>query len=251
MAQILLGAMSYLIPVVMGGGPAAVRATNRDLDAGGALRVSLTNLGLLVCVLPVPSLVRVIASVLVLTALASFVPLLLLALRRRRTTPADARGSTPRPRGQSTGLAVVGLALVMIAVAFGGSLDPASLTGPSQSAAGDVIAAGSTTTVTVEAHDMRFTPSRIEVPAGGRLVIMVKNTDRTDVHDLVLQTGHDTGRLAPPRVGGHRRRGDRARSQRLVLGGRTPADGHGLGHRGGRRAARRDRPGHPTGDRYF
>lgn len=196
-AQVLLGALSYLIPVVMGGGPAAVRATNRDLDAGGALRVSLTNLGLIVCVLPVPSLVRVVASALVLAALASFVPILLRAIRRRRTGPADTRETTPRPLGQTTGMAVVGLALVMTAVAFGGSLDPASLGGQPQSAADGVIATGHTTTVTVEAKDMRFTPSRIEVPVGDRLVVTVKNTDRTDVHDLVLETGHDTGRLAP------------------------------------------------------
>jgi nitrite reductase (NO-forming) len=196
-AQVLLGALSYLIPVVMGGGPAAVRATNRDLDAGGALRVSLTNLGLLLCVLPVPSLVRVVASALVLAALASFVPILLRAIRRRRTAPADARETTPRPLGQTTGMAVVGLALVMTAVVFGGSLDPASLGGSPQSAADGVIATGHTTTVTVEAKDMRFTPSRIEVPVGDRLVITVENTDRTDVHDLVLETGHDTGRLAP------------------------------------------------------
>lgn len=196
-AQVLLGAMSYLIPVVMGGGPAAVRATNRDLDAGGALRVSLTNLGLLVCVLPVPSLVRVVASMLVLAALASFVPILLRAIRHRRTAPAGARETTPRPLGQTTGLAVVGLALVVTAVAFGGSLDPTGLGGPPQSAADGVIATGHTTTVTVEAKDMRFTPSRIEVPVGDRLVITVENADRTDVHDLVLATGHDTGRLAP------------------------------------------------------
>ncbi len=196
-AQVLLGALSYLVPVVMGGGPAAVRATNRDLDAGGALRVSLTNLGLLVCVLPVPSLVRVVASVLVLAALASFVPILLRATRRRRTAPADARETTPRPLGQTTGMAVVGLALVMTAVAFGASLDPATLGGPPQSAADGAVVTGHTTTVTVEAKDMRFTPSRIEVPVGDRLVITVENTDRTDVHDLVLETGHDTGRLAP------------------------------------------------------
>ncbi|MDP2772739.1 MAG: multicopper oxidase domain-containing protein [Nocardioides sp.] len=196
-AQVLLGALSYLVPVVMGGGPAAVRATNRDLDAGGALRVSLTNLGLLVCVLPVPSLVRVVASALVLAALASFVPILLRAIRRRRTTPADARETTPRPRGQTTGLAVVGLALVMIAVAVGGSLDPDRLGGTPQSAADGAIATGHTTAVTVEAKDMRFTPSRIEVPVGDRLVITVENTDPTDVHDLVLDTGHETGRLAP------------------------------------------------------
>lgn len=196
-AQVLLGAMSYLIPVVMGGGPAAVRSTNRDLDAGGALRVSLTNLGLVVCVLPVPSLVRVLASALVLAALACFIPLLLLAIRRRRTTPTGPRESAPRPRGQSTGLAVVGLALVMLAVSAGGSLDPSSLAGQPRSAADGVIATGRTTTVTVEAKDMRFIPSSIEVPVGDRLVVTIENTDQTDVHDLVLETGHDTGRLAP------------------------------------------------------
>ncbi len=196
-AQVLLGALSYLIPVVMGGGPAAVRATNRDLDAGGALRVSLTNLGLLVCVLPVPSLVRVVASALVLAALTSFVPILLRAIRRRPTAPADVGETTPRPLGQTTGMAVVGLGLVMTAVAFGGSLDPAGLGGPTQSAAHGAIATGHTTTVAVEAEDMRFTPSRIEVPVGDQLVIRVENTDLTDVHDLVLETGHDTGRLAP------------------------------------------------------
>lgn len=194
-AQVLLGALSYLIPVVMGGGPAAARATNRDLDAGGALRVSLTNLGLLVCILPVPSVVRVAASVLVLTALASFVPILLRAIRRRRTAPT--RETAARPVGQTTGMAVVGLALVMVAVALGGSLDPASLDGEPHSATDGVVATGSTTTVTVEAAGMRFTPSRIEVPVGDRLVITLENTDDTDVHDLVLETGHDTTRLAP------------------------------------------------------
>lgn len=33
--------------------------------------------------------------------------------------------------------------------------------------------------------------------AGDRLVITVRNADRADVHDLVLETGHSTGRLAP------------------------------------------------------
>ncbi len=200
-AQVLLGALSYLIPVVMGGGPAVVRSLNRDLDAGGALRVSLTNLGLLLCLLPVPSLVRVIASLLVLGALASFVPVLLWAIKRRHRpdppTKATQTTKTERPRGQNAGLAAVGLSLVMVAVALGGSFDTASLGGPAKSAAGGVAATGVVTEVTVEAKDMRFTPSRIEVQAGTTLIITVKNTDPVEVHDLVLETGHDSGRLAP------------------------------------------------------
>lgn len=194
-AQVLLGALSYLVPVVMGGGPAAVRSMNHDLDAGGALRVSLTNLGLVVCVLPVPSLVRVITSLLVLVALAAFVPVLMRAVRRRHRAEA-VPVTEPRPRGQNTGLAAVGLALVMVAVALGGSLDVASL-GMEKSAADGVAATGETVEVTVEARDMRFTPSSITVDAGDHLVITVKNTDPVEVHDLVLETGHDSGRLAP------------------------------------------------------
>ncbi|WP_241897450.1 multicopper oxidase domain-containing protein, partial [Brevibacterium epidermidis] len=49
----------------------------------------------------------------------------------------------------------------------------------------------------VEAKDMRFTPDSVDVPAGNRLVIELKNTDDQDVHDLVLDNGTDSGRLSP------------------------------------------------------
>jgi nitrite reductase (NO-forming) len=193
-AQVLLGALSYLVPVVMGGGPAAVRVGNRALDAGGALRVGLTNAGLVVCVLPVPSVVRVVASLLVLGALASFVPLLVRAVRLRHRGAAAAPDE--RPRGQNTGLAAVGVALAVLAVAIGGAVDPATL-GTASSAAAGVEPTGRTVEVDVVAADMRFTPDRIEVDAGDRLVITLVNEDDGDVHDLVLETGSDTGRIAP------------------------------------------------------
>jgi nitrite reductase (NO-forming) len=47
---------------------------------------------------------------------------------------------------------------------------------------------------------MRFTPSRIEVPRGDRLVVVVTNADDENVHDLVLETGARTSRLAPGRT---------------------------------------------------
>lgn len=80
---------------------------------------------------------------------------------------------------------------------MGGSFDPAALTGPARSAAAGVPPTGHTVRVSVTAAEMRFTPDRIEVTAGDRLVITVANTDDSDVHDLVLETGHDSGRLAP------------------------------------------------------
>jgi nitrite reductase (NO-forming) len=194
-AQVLLGALSYLVPVVLGGGPAAVRAANGALDSAGALRVALANVGLVWCLLPVPSVVRVVASVLVLGALASFVPLLLLAvcLRHRGTA-----GSAPaeRPRGQNTGLAAVGVALAVLAVAIGGAVDPAAL-GRTGSADAGVAPSGRTVEVEVVAKEMRFTPDSVEVAPGDRLVITLRNASSGDVHDLVLETGADTGRIAP------------------------------------------------------
>jgi len=204
-AQVLLGALSYLVPVVLGGGPTPVRAANEVLGRAGALRIVLANGGLLVAALPVPSLVRVLASVLVLVGLGSFLPLMFLAMRasrRAKAAPPAARGTvTPDPasRGRGVGHAAVGLGAVVLAVAVGVALDPAALgsTSGAGSGAAGVTPTGQVTHVTVRAGHMRFTPATIEVPAGNRLVVEVTNTDEHgDVHDLTLDTGAHTGRLA-------------------------------------------------------
>ncbi len=103
-AQLLFGALSYLIPSVLGGGPSVVRAASAWLDRATVLRVSVVNLGLLVCLLPVPSPVRIAASALVLGALVAFVPLLLRSISAsvaaRRTllaSVAEADGHGVRP----------------------------------------------------------------------------------------------------------------------------------------------------------
>lgn len=205
-AQVLLGALSYLIPVALGGGPTPVRAANVVLDRGAPLRLVVTNAGLMLCALPVPSTVRVLASVLVLVGLASTLPLLLLAVKASRrakagaTLPEPERARVPRtrPTGQASGLAATGLAAVAMAVAVGVAVDPAAIgTGNTVSAAAGVAATGETTTVKVEARDMRFTPATISVPAGNRLLIVLNNTDDQDVHDLVLDNGANSGRLSP------------------------------------------------------
>jgi len=51
--------------------------------------------------------------------------------------------------------------------------------------------------VQVEAANMRFTPSRIEVPVGTHLKISLRNTDPALVHDLVFANGAGGSRLAP------------------------------------------------------
>ncbi len=208
-AQVLLGASSYLIPVVLGGGPAPVRAATRVFDAGGPLRLVVTNLGLLVWTLPVPGPVRVPASVLVLGALAGFVPILVAAMRAsRRARTAPREEGTParppdgaRPAGRRAGLAAAGLAAVLVAASAGMALDQAGPGRAASTAAGGVSPTGHTTRVEVAAAGMRFTPATIGVPAGDRLVITVRNTGDGDVHDLVLDTGAESGRLAPGETG--------------------------------------------------
>lgn len=215
-AQVLLGSLSYLMPVVLGGGPAVSRRTSAELDRGAVVRVVLVNGGLVLFVAPVPSAVRVLVSFVVLGALVAFLVLAaraVLAARRPAASSDTLPGSVPGSRTADVdgadrhvgtppraGAAVVAIAVLAAAVVGGVALDPpaaglSTVAGATSAGAG-VAATGETTTVSVEAGDMRFTPDRIEVPAGNRLVVEVTNTDST-VHDLVLATGASSGRLAP------------------------------------------------------
>ncbi|HSN06432.1 MAG TPA: hypothetical protein VLV82_03730 [Candidatus Angelobacter sp.] len=83
-AQLLLGALTYLVPVVLGGGPAAARATGAVLDTAGRTRAVVVNAGLVLALVPLPDGVRTAVAVAVLLALASFLPLALRAVVVRR-----------------------------------------------------------------------------------------------------------------------------------------------------------------------
>lgn len=199
-AQLLLGALSYLVPVALGGGPGAVRTAAAVLDRGAPFRVVAANGALLVCLLPAPPAVRVASSVVALGALASFLLLLVLALRASRAVRAGRREALPAtpPAASRAGQGATALALVVLAAAGGAVVDhvgPASFR--SDPVAAGVTPSGRTTVVAVEARDMRFHPATVDVPAGDRLVIEVTNTDDEDVHDLVLDDGSETGRLSP------------------------------------------------------
>jgi nitrite reductase (NO-forming) len=211
--QVMLGALTHLIPVVLGGGPSVLRAAMQPLERWGVARVVIANVGLAVCLLPVPSLVRVVVSALVLIALASYLPLMLLGIRaavRARRQLAGAPAGTVAPARAAplvrTPLShpqvVAGIAVIALGVSVGVGLDPAaaglstgSRTAPQ--AAAVVTPTGLTTRVTVTAADMRLTPATIDVPLGNHLVIDLVNADPTDVHDLVLETGQASGRLGP------------------------------------------------------
>ncbi|MFC4614165.1 multicopper oxidase domain-containing protein [Cellulomonas algicola] len=232
-AQVLVGSLSYLLSVVLGGGPSTARATAAELDRGALVRLVLVNGGLLVYVAPVPAAVRVVCSFVVLGALATFLVLAVrAALVARRAAPpspvsrpgagATSAATEPRPtdgpspraaasgsaRGATrttvgsqhhrSGAAAVGVGVLALVVAVGVAVDPPAAGIGLVSAAGadGVAPTGRTTTVQVEARDMRFSPDRIEVPAGDRLVIELVNAD-DDVHDLTLATGATTGRVTP------------------------------------------------------
>jgi len=204
-AQVLVGALSYLTPVVLGGGPTPVRIGTTGFDRLGPLRVAMANTALVVYVLPMSSLIRVAVSILYLIAMASFLPIMFAAMRaqrrakrqgaileERRHGPIAPEGE--QPRGRRAGQAVAGLVAVMLTVTACAAIDPTSL-GWGGGALIDEDAP--VVTVQVEAADMRFTPEVIEVPAGSRLIIELTNADASMVHDLVVANGVTSGRLAP------------------------------------------------------
>ncbi|GIJ23007.1 hypothetical protein [Micromonospora lutea] len=84
--QVLLGALAYLLPMALGGGPARVRERTARLDRHWPQRLAMTNAALAVFVLPTPPYVRITTSLLLLAALLQFlVPAghVLLASRRQ------------------------------------------------------------------------------------------------------------------------------------------------------------------------
>ena len=219
-AQLLFGALSYLIPVVLGGGPSVVRACSAWLERAWLWRVIVLNAGLLVCLLPVPEAVRRVVAALALLALAAFLPLLAgavrtaVAARRATAAPTSAEpGEAPaaiappppsaRAGASGTGQLVAAVASLALAVSLGVAADPSAAGNPIAAAATEGAAAaavaptGHTTTVRVEALEMSYSPSSITVPAGDRLVVDLVNTDDGSPHDLAFGDEVRTPRLMP------------------------------------------------------
>jgi len=202
-AQVLVGALSYLVPVVLGGGPSVVRRTTAIMGRGGTGRLVATNAGLALWLLPRPSLVKVLVSMVILVSLAMTVPLMVRAAVVARRTPRPP-GSEPAPEAAApnryrVASAAIGLGVVVLAGVGGVALDPAGAGVGSvmaQSADGGVAPTGETTHVDIRIEGMRYVPDVIEVPAGNQLLITVHNTG-DDTHDLVLETGARIPRLKP------------------------------------------------------
>ncbi|WP_411283758.1 multicopper oxidase domain-containing protein [Lapillicoccus sp.] len=181
--QTLLGALTYLLPVIQGGGPARVRAGIEQLSPWWRVRVTTLNAGaLLVAVsstLDVPSVVSALGWALVVAPVVTFLALVI--------------GGLVRPSARSP-LAGVALGLVMtlvpVAIAVSGqgtATVPESLSLP---------AATGVQEVAVSLVNMDIRPGLIEVPAGTALRLVVTNREAMR-HDVAIESGPATPMLAP------------------------------------------------------
>lgn len=223
--QLLTGALSYLIPTVLRGGPAAVRANTARFNKGAAVRLVVINLGLVVFLFPLPSWIKVTVSTAVLIALAAFIPILMstiiLTVRERKAMAKakaegadEASAASGKGRGEDgkqrrrrrteapenpftlrrflTGVAVLGIAALI-----GAAVDPSAVgIGSKQTADAPVAPTGETVTVDVSAEGMAFHPSSIDINAGDRVVINLTNNDSEQTHDLRV-AGVSSDRLLP------------------------------------------------------
>ncbi len=192
LVQLVTGALSYLLPSMVGGGPRVVRAGAAWFDRFATSRLVVINGGLLLWLAPIPSWARVTVSSLVLVALASFLPLMVGGIRaamreKRRAAAGEPAGSAERAGAFSGAGLMAGVAALALAVSVGVGIDPGAVglaSAPADSA--DPVVTGETVRVEVVANGMIFTPSRIEVERGDRLIIELINEDTTTLHDLAV-----------------------------------------------------------------
>jgi nitrite reductase (NO-forming) len=207
--QILTGALSYLLPSVLGGGPSVVRAGQVWFNKAGAFRLIAINGGLVLWLLPTPSWVKVAGSLLALAAGASFLPLMLLGLRasvaeRRKLAAGSAEGAPEQPRPPverpsifTAGQLIAGLTALATVVVIGVGVDPAAAgVAPGNAATtAAVMPTGRVVRVEVKAIGMRFVPAQVHVNRGDQLVVDLVNDDTT-THDLVIGSA-TSGRIGP------------------------------------------------------
>jgi nitrite reductase (NO-forming) len=202
--QTLIGSLTFLLPMVLGGGPAATKRNTALLERGWIVRLAAVNVAVPLTALPVPGWVSRAAWAALLAALAAFVLLAAGAVARARIPLARiplariplARGPLARGRRPSPAIAGVltGIVLTALAVAFAaGGGEP-----PSGTASQRAVTARGTgvTTVNVTLAGMRIRPGTISAAPGSRLVLRVTNRD-VQRHDLRLASGMQTPLLRP------------------------------------------------------
>ncbi|GAA3863023.1 multicopper oxidase domain-containing protein [Saccharothrix violaceirubra] len=184
-AQVLVGALTKLLPVVLGRGPAEHRAIADILARGWQLRLIAANLAVPLVAVGLPSPLPQLGWALAALSVATF-----LVLALRVAIPVARRGAFPlepaqkQAHGTTSGV-LAGLIAVALAVAVAGSGQDTTATAP---------VSAPTHTVEVTLTGMRVHPDTVDVPAGTRLVLRVTNQEAMP-HDLRLDTGQHTPRL--------------------------------------------------------
>ncbi|MGN6689158.1 MAG: multicopper oxidase domain-containing protein, partial [Actinomycetales bacterium] len=180
-AQVLLGALSYLLPVMRGGGPSRVRASNAAVDTAAVPRVLVLNAAaalLAVAALTGDSRLLTLPAVALLAlAAGSFVVLAGggVLLRRRGDGDAAARKAPSAPMlGVLLGLAMT-VVPVAVALSGGGTTAPTTV----------AVTGGGAKTVAVTLANMTISPKRIDVAPGTHLRLVVTNRDAMR-HDLAF-----------------------------------------------------------------
>ncbi|MFT3942349.1 MAG: multicopper oxidase domain-containing protein [Ancrocorticia sp.] len=119
--QLVLGSLTYLLPVVAGGGPARLRATIEELEPTAGARFFLLNGAMVMAVLPLPELVhRGALLVAGSTAITSF-GLLIYAVARQQRREVPGRAGVAGSGNAAPGAAGAGVPGVSLAVGGGGS----------------------------------------------------------------------------------------------------------------------------------
>lgn len=198
-AQILTGALTFLLPVTVGGGPAGSRRMSEVLEYAWAPRALLANVGVLMLALPTAGGPRTLAWTLVAAGPGSF-PVLVAAALLTSRTPARAgertAGDRVRRRAARTAPGIVSAVAVAAALVLAGT---GAWPGHTAGAAGrPAVTAAPGTPVAVTLDEFAVTPSTIVVDAGTDLVLTVRNAGRMS-HNLLLDGRHGTALLAPGR----------------------------------------------------
>jgi nitrite reductase (NO-forming) len=166
--QMLLGALAYLLPVVLGGGPTAVRASIGRLSPGWVWRIVVLNVGVLAVwassAASAPTIVQVGAWSLVVVPVLTFLVLVVGAV-------------APQKAHSPLGGVALGLVMTLVPVLIAVS----GQTGGDRP--GAVALSGGTQEVAVTLVNMDIRPGVITVPAGTtvRLVVTNKDSMRHDV----------------------------------------------------------------------
>jgi nitrite reductase (NO-forming) len=185
-AQVLGGALTYLLPIVLSSSPKDRAAVRAILERAWLPRLVALNLAVALLALPLPGPFGTAGTVLAAAAGAAFLVLVVPVLGRRREPATTSR----RPVLLGTAAGAV-LTVLAVLVANGGQETTNDQAAPA-TAPGS--AAGSRT-VEVTLRNMRVSPDRIEVTSGTTLRLKVTNRD-AQRHDLKADGGPSTPLLA-------------------------------------------------------